>query len=66
MPIDLVGYLSLSFQPNSSRTLEGLFELTLPPSRALASPLALLLEPQRYKDIVRCAVLGAEVPGHRH
>ena len=32
---------------------------------ALDSPRALLLELQRYKDTVRCAVLGAEFPGHR-
>ena len=48
-----------------SRTLEGLFELTRRPSRALDSPRALLPELQRYKDTVRCAALGAEVPGHR-
>merc|ERR1719422_1234152 len=48
-----------------SRTLEGLFELTRRPSRALNSPGALLPELQRYKDTVRCAALGAEVPGHR-
>ena len=47
------------------RALEGLFELTRRPSRALDSPRALLPELQRYKDIVRCAALGAEVPGHR-
>ena len=35
------------------------------PSRALESPRALLPELQRYKDTVRCAALGAEVPGHR-
>ena len=46
------------------RTLEGLFELTQRPSRALDSPRALLPELQRYKDTVRCAALGAEVPGH--
>ena len=45
--------------------LEGLFELTRRPSRALDSPRALLLELQRYKDTVRCGALGAEVPGHR-
>ena len=49
----------------SSPTLEGLFELTRRPSRALDSPRALLPELQRYKDTVRCAALGAEVPGHR-
>ena len=35
-----------------SRTLEGLFQLTLRPSRALDSPRALLPELQRYKDTV--------------
>ena len=48
-----------------SRTLEGLFELTQRPSRALDSPRALLAELQRINDTVRCAALGAEVPGHR-
>ena len=48
-----------------SRTLEGLFELTRCPSRALDSPRALLPELQRYKSTVRCGALGAEVPGHR-
>ena len=46
------------------RTLEGLFELTRCPSRALDSPRALLPELQRYKDTVGCAALGAEDPGH--
>ena len=45
-----------------TRTLEGLFELTRFPSRALDSPGMLL---QRNKDTSRCAALGAEVPGHR-
>ena len=36
-----------------SRTLEGFFELTLRPSRALDLPRALLSELQRYKDTVR-------------
>ena len=36
----------------------------LSPSRTLDLPLALLLELQRIKDTVRCAVLGTEVPGH--
>ena len=60
-------YYSLSSLPvtPSSRTLEGPFELTRRPSRALDSPCALLLELQRYKDTVRCDALGAEVPGHR-
>ena len=59
--------LSLTFLPatpsSPSRTLEGLFELTRRPSRALDSPRALLPELQRYKDTVRCAALSAEVPG---
>ena len=59
---------SLPFLPATpsslSRTLEGLFELTRHPSRALDSPSALLPELQRNKDTVRCAALGAEVPGH--
>ena len=42
------------------QTLEGLFELTQRPSRALNSPRALFLELQRIKDTVRRAVLGAE------
>ena len=50
-------YLSLPFLPvtplSPSQTLEGLFELTRRPSRALDSPCALLPELQRYKDIVR-------------
>ena len=62
-------HFSLLFLPatplSPSRTLEGLFELTRRPSRALDSPRALLLELQRYKDTVRCGALGAEVPGHR-
>ena len=48
-----------------SQTLEGLFELTRRPSRALDSPRALLPELQRYKDTVRCAMLGVKVSGHR-
>ena len=36
-----------------SPTLEGLFELTRRPSRALNSPRALLPELQRYKDTVK-------------
>ena len=36
----------------------------LSPSRALDSPHTLLPELQTYKDTVRCAALGAEVPGH--
>ena len=33
-------------------------------SQALDSPRVLLPELQRYKDTVRLAALGAEVPGH--
>ena len=62
-------YYSLSFLPaipsSLSWTLEGLFELTRRPSRALNLPCALLPELQRNKDTVRCAALGAEVQGHR-
>ena len=61
-------YYSLPFlhaTPSSlSQTLEGLFELTWRRSRALDSPRALLAELQIYKDTVRCAALGSEVPGH--
>ena len=46
------------------RTLEGLFELTQSPSRAVYSPHALLTKLQRNKDDVRSGKLGAEVPGH--
>ena len=45
--------------------LKGFFELTRRPLRAICLPRALLPELQRYKDTVRCATLGAEVPGHR-
>ena len=45
-------HFSLPFLPATplSRTLEGLFELTLRPSRALNSPCVLLPELQRNKD----------------
>ena len=53
----------LTSTPSSpSRTLEGRFELTRHPSRALDSPRALLPELQRYKDTVRCAALGRGGP----
>ena len=62
------GNYSLPFLPatpsSPSRTLKGLFELTWRPSQALDSPGALLPELQRYKDTLKCAALGAEVPGH--
>ena len=45
-------------------TLEGLFGMTCRPLRALNSPCELFPELQRYKDTVRCAALGHEVPGH--
>ena len=55
---------SLPFLPatpsSPPQNLEGLFELTLRPLRALDSPLALLPDLQRCKDIVIFA--GAEVP----
>ena len=64
----LVKWFSVSFLPatpsSPSRTLEGLFELTRRPSRALDSPCALLLKLKRYRDMVRCAALDTEVPGH--
>ena len=45
-------------------TLEGHFELTQCPSRALNSPSVLLVKLQRIKNSVRGVELGAEVPGH--
>ena len=61
-------HYSLTFLPatpsSPSRTLEGLFEPTKPPSRALDSPGALLPELRRYKGTVRWVELGAEVPVH--
>ena len=48
-----------------SWTLEGLFELTQRPSRALNLPRALLPELQKNKDTALwCAVIGEEVSGH--
>ena len=62
-------HYSLLFLPatpsSPSWTLEGLFELTRRPSRALDSPRAFLPELQRYKDTVRCAAIVAEVPRQR-
>ena len=61
-------HYSLPFLPatplSPSPILEGVFELTQCPSRALDSPCALLPELQRIKDTVSCAALGAEVTGH--
>ena len=61
-------YCSLLFNIVStlsgSQTLEGLFELTRHPSRALNLPRVSLSELQRNKDTVMCAALRAEVPGH--
>ena len=62
-------YYFLLFLPvtllSLSQTLEGLFERTQRPSRALDSPCALLPELQRNKDTVRCAALvDADVPEH--
>ena len=57
--------MSLPATPSSSfRTLEGLSELTRRPSRTLDLLFALLTELQRYRDTVRFAALGAEVPRH--
>ena len=43
----------------------GPFKGTVSAQQVLDSPRALLPELQRYKATVRCAALGAEVPGHR-
>ena len=67
--LSLGKHFSLPFLPatpsSPSQTLEGLFELKQCPSRALDWPHALLPDLLRYNDTVRCAMLGAEVPGHR-
>ena len=59
-------YFSLPILPatpsSPSRTLEGLFELTRCPSRALDLPPALLTELQRNKDTVRCGALSTDTP----
>ena len=59
---------SLPFLPvttfSPTQTLEGLYELTWLSSRVLDSPHKLLLELQKIKDTVKCAMLGAKVPGH--
>ena len=49
-----------------SKTLEGLFEPTRPPSRTLDSTRALLPELQRNKDTVSCAAPAwrSQGPGH--
>ena len=44
------------------QTIEGLFELTRRPSRALDSPHALLLEQQRYEDTARYGSHGRGGP----
>ena len=48
-----------------SWTLEGLFELTRHPPRALDLPGALLLGLNTYKDTVRCDALGSRHGGPR-
>ena len=58
-------FRSSSYSPVSSWTLEGLFELTQRPSWALNLEAYLASKLQRYKDSVRCAALGAEVPRRR-
>ena len=59
---------SLPFLPvttfSPTQTLEGLYELTWLSSRVLDSPHKLLLKLQKIKDTVKCAMLGAKVPGH--
>ena len=66
MATDRLNHFFLLFLPATpSSPSQILFELTQRPLRALDSPRALLPELQRYKDTVRCAALGAEVPGHR-
>ena len=61
-------HFNLPFLPvtpsSPSLSLEGLFELTWCPSRALDSPHALPLGQQRNKNTIRCAALGVEVLGH--
>ena len=60
-------YIFSSVPPSNSLVsvwaLEGLFELTRRPSRALDLHGSLLPELQRYKDTVRFGALGAKVPG---
>ena len=41
------------------------FYFSFLPATPLSPSRALLPELQRYKDTIRCAALGAEVPGHR-
>ena len=48
---------SQQLPPSQSQTLEGLVVLTQ--AKARDSPCALLPEPQRHKDNVRCGALGA-------
>ena len=59
---------SLPFLPATplslSWILEGLFELTQRPSRALDLPRTSIPELQIYKGTLSCVLLGAEVPGH--
>ena len=61
------GFCSLSFcsatSSSWSLTLEGVFELTQRPSRALNSPRVLLPELHRNKDTVRCQVCLARRGG---
>ena len=64
------GRLLLFFVPTSDSLvsiseLEGLFELTWRPSRAVDSPCALHLELRIHNDTIRCDGLGAKVPGKR-
>ena len=54
-----------SYSLSRSWALEELLEQTRRSSRALNLSADVASELQRYKDTVRCAALGAEVPGHR-
>ena len=61
----LFSVVPLSNSLVSDLALEGLFELTWRPSRALDSPCALLPELQRYKDTIGCVALGTPRGGPR-
>ena len=55
---------SLPFPNQLPSLLEGVFEQTWPLSRALNLEAYVASELQRNKEIVRCAELSTEVPGH--
>ena len=62
------GYYSLLFLQATpscpSRTLDGLFELTRRPSRALNLNAYVASELHRNKNTAGCAALGGKVAGH--